>query len=124
MTKKRNILHEAGKELTTEFAVLTRAGAPYDLSWLFKDAASRLRQKGSPETAYTLWRSFGLVNPRNRAAGSIGGTTAVANMTREERRIRARKGGNRVFHGDHDGTDGVRASARGRLLAARRWRSR
>lgn len=92
-----------------------------DLVVLFKMTGQTLRKHGLPATAHNLWRAFGLKNPRNQAAGSVGGTTAVANMTREQRRARARKGGNQVFHGDTDGTDGVRASARGRLLARRRW---
>jgi hypothetical protein len=48
--------------------------------------------------------------PRYQSAGSIGGTTA-----------RAREGGNKAFHGNVEGTDGVRASARGKLMARKRW---
>lgn len=87
----------------------------------FKQTARQFRREGYKLSAYDLWRAIPYKNPRNQAAGSVGGTTAVANMNREQRRFRARKGGNTVFHGDSEGTDGVRASARGRLLARRRW---
>ncbi len=96
-----------------------------DTAELFRLTAAMLRARhGATVTAYDLWRAFGMTNPRNQAAGAIGGTTAVANMNRDQRRARARKGGNMVFHGDPEGTDGVRASARGRLLARRRWQNR
>lgn len=88
----------------------------------FKGVSGLLRRRGLRVTAYDVWRAFRWVNPRNQAAGRIGGTAAVASMTREERRARARRGGNKVFHGDPEGSDSVRASARGRLLAFRRWR--
>jgi hypothetical protein len=89
----------------------------------FKLSASMVRGHSYALTAYDLWRPTPWKNPGNRAAGAIGGTTAVANMIRAQRRARARKGGNAVFHGDAEGGDGVRASARGRLLARKRWQT-
>lgn len=88
----------------------------------FKRVAARLRHRGFSATAYDLWRASPWSNPKNQAAGSLGGTTAVANMTRDQRQARARKGGVMAMHGCEEG-DGVRASARGRLLARRRWGS-
>ncbi len=96
-------------------------GAAADLVDVFRQVAAIVRGKGYQASAYDLWRTAGLKNPGNVAAGRIGGKTASGFMTPQQRLRRARRAGNVSMHDDPDGNDPTTASARGRWIARVRW---
>lgn len=110
-------------EASGEFVVRVLDGGTSDCcrAGAYKDIASELRSLGMSCSAYSLWQVSPFKNIRNQRAGAIGGTAAIATMTKAARVARARRGGLMLFHGHADGGDPVKARARGKILAGRRW---